>query len=96
MKVYVGLGQCNWYLALFSGVPPTPFWIASRNALESAITLDSNNAEAYGELAVVLHNWEWDSTSTRKAFDKAFYLEPNNWSVWNHYFNFNLVCIIYF
>ncbi len=89
---YVGLGRCNWYLAHFGGVPPGPFWIACRNALETAITLDSNNAEAFGELGVVLHNWDWDSTAARQAFEKALYLEPNNSTVLGlNFANFNMV-----
>jgi TolB-like protein len=88
---YVRLGACNWYLAHFGGVPPGPFWIACRNALETAINLDSNNADAYGELGVVLHNWDWDSTAARQAFEKALYLEPNNSTVLGHFANFNMV-----
>jgi TolB-like protein/Tfp pilus assembly protein PilF len=90
-EAYVGLGSCNWYLAHFGGVSPGPFWIASRNALETAITLDSNNAEAYGELGVILHNWDWDSAAARKAFEKALYLEPNNFRVLVHFGVFNFL-----
>jgi Tfp pilus assembly protein PilF len=90
VEAYVGLGICNWYLAHFGGVPPAPFWIASRNALEKAITLDSNNAQAYSELAVIFHNWEWDSTAARKALEKALLLEPNNYEVLNDHLHFNL------
>ena len=90
-EAYIGLGHVNWYLAHFSGTPPAPFWIASKNYLEKALRLDPTNADAWSHLGVVQHNWDWDSISSYQSNKKAYSLEPNNPTVIRNYGWFNMV-----
>ncbi len=83
---YTGLGRNYWLLGHMDPNPSPDMWEESRRLLKKAIDLDPENGWAYAELAVVQHNWDWDSIAARKSFEKAIYLSPNTPDIYIHYF----------
>lgn len=81
---YTGLGRSYWRLAGFLNKPE--LWNKSKQYLTKAINLDPYNGWAYGEMAVVNSNWDWDSTKARTNLDIALKLMPNDQNVYLHYF----------
>jgi TolB-like protein/class 3 adenylate cyclase len=83
---YTGLGRSYWWLAhLDLPSKRKGYWEESKKALQKAIALDSTNGWAYSEMAVVISNYDWDSTATRNALDQAIKLMPNDRNVYIHY-----------
>ena len=81
---YTRLGTAYWELAHFSPDYDPIQWELSKANLQKAIELDPGNGRAYAELAVVQHNWDWDSAAALKSFKKALALSPTDPSVHNH------------
>ncbi|MDX1428545.1 MAG: hypothetical protein R3206_12045, partial [Salegentibacter mishustinae] len=59
--------------------------------LEKAIKLDPYNGWAHSELAVYQWEWQRDSSAARKSFNTAIMLEPNNFTIYDSYFQFEYV-----
>ena len=81
------MGRSYWWLAHQPlKLNRSEVWEKSKDLLRKAIDLDSNNGWAYAEMAVVISNYDWDSTATRKSLDKAILLMPNDRNAYIHYF----------
>ena len=87
-KAYTGLGREYYMLGHYAIKPSPEFWIESKRLLEKAISIDPENGWAYAELGAVLHNWDSDSSSARKSFERAIALSPNDYNCYIHYFIF--------
>ncbi len=85
---YTGIGRSYWLSAYLTKnrLDKSEYYRKSKQYLNKAISLDPDNGWAYAELAVVLHNWNWDSEAARKSLDKAKELMPNDANVYLHYF----------
>lgn len=84
---YVGLGRCYWFLAHFSRDYDPTYWDESKKNFYKAIELDPYNGNAFAELGVVQHNWDWDSAAALKSFFKAIELNPADGQIRNHLIN---------
>ncbi len=85
---YTGIGRSYWFSAYLTEnrLYKSEYFGKSKQYLKKAISLDPDNGWAYAELAVVLHNWNWDSKGARENLNKAIELMPNNANVHIHYF----------
>ena len=85
---HTGVGRSYWFLAALTmnRFDKSEYYRKSKQYLKRAISLDPDNGWAYAELAVVLHNWNWDSEAARENLDKAIELMPNDAHAYNHYF----------
>lgn len=84
---YTGLGRSYWWLAHYPMIDlnKSEIWNKSEEYLNRAISLDPYNGWAYGELAVVISNWLWDSTEARTNLNLALKLMPNDKNAYIHY-----------
>jgi len=82
---YTGLGRGYWMLGHYAVKTSPEYWVEAKRLLRKAIDLDPNNGWAFAELGVVQHNWDWDSTASRKSFEKSLTLSPNNSNSYVHY-----------
>ncbi len=85
---FTGIGRSYWFSAYVTKnqLNKSELWRKSKQYLKKAISLDPDNGWAYAELAVVLHNWNWDSEAARENLDKAIELMPNDANAYIHYF----------
>jgi len=82
---YTGLGRAYWILGHNAPNRSPYHWEESKRMLKKAISLDPENGWAYSELGVVQNAWDWDSTASRRSFEKAMDLAPNDQNVYTHY-----------
>jgi len=82
---YTGLGRAYWMLGHYAPNRSSYHWEESIRLFKKAISLDPGNGWAYSELGLVQNNWVWDSTASRKSFEKALELAPNRQDVYDHY-----------
>jgi tetratricopeptide (TPR) repeat protein len=80
---YVGVGDVYNIIAFYSGLPPIQARDKSRSALQKALTIDSNLAEAQASYAYSRMLYEWDFSGADQAFKRALQLNPNQ--VTGHY-----------
>jgi Tfp pilus assembly protein PilF len=85
---HTGVGRSYWFSAYLTKYrfDKSEYYRKSKQYLNKAISLDPDNGWAYAELAVVLHNWNWDSQAAKESLDKAKELMPNDANVYIHYF----------
>jgi TolB-like protein/Tfp pilus assembly protein PilF len=85
---HTGIGRSYWFFAFLtkSRSSKVEYYRKSKQYLKKAISLDPDNGWAYAELAVVLHNWNWDSKAAKENLDRAIELMPNNANAYIHYF----------
>jgi TolB-like protein/Tfp pilus assembly protein PilF len=85
---HTGIGRSYWFFAFLtkSRSSAVEYYRKSKQYLKKAISLDPDNGWAYAELAVVLHNWNWDSKAAKENLDSAIELMPNNANAYIHYF----------
>jgi serine/threonine-protein kinase len=58
------------------------FLNAEREALETALSLDPELAEAHAKMGIV-HMWQWDFEAANRSADRALELDPRNPAVTN-------------
>jgi serine/threonine-protein kinase len=74
-RAYAGLGTALALLAYFGDAPPTDRVARSRAAAQTALRIDSTNAEAYvalGILSLTQHRWR----EAEQVLERAIALEP--------------------
>ena len=82
---YAGLADCYVLLGWNSYLPPKQAFPKAKAAVNSALQLDPDLAEAHTSLAAVLwlHDWQWDKAQTE--FERSVELGPN-YPTGNHWY----------
>ena len=81
---YAGLAYAHWTIALYGGNEDVEFPKAM-NAVQRALALDENLAEAHSMLGHILHVYEWKHAEAEKSHRRALELNPHSPSVHNLY-----------
>jgi eukaryotic-like serine/threonine-protein kinase len=79
---YVGLANCYTFLgisgALLGGLPPHEVMPKGKEYALKALELDDTLGLAHNTLATIQFNYDWDWKETKKEYDKAMELNPND------------------
>jgi tetratricopeptide (TPR) repeat protein len=67
--------HCNY--AHRGGNAPTVEFTNAEPALEKALAIDKNNAEAYAIRGIINRDYHWNFPEAYKSFDRALELDPN-------------------
>jgi serine/threonine-protein kinase len=73
--VFAGLGNMNL-------APPVEMWPKAKAALQKALSLDNNLAEAHALAAALAFWYEWDWDAAGRSFDRVLSLNPGD--AWSH------------
>lgn len=88
-NAHAGLAKVNMqYASMSNGSSKEKLLKTARKYLRKAIKYDPYNGLAYSELATFQWAWEWDSIAARDNFSTALMLEPNNYYIYDSYFQF--------
>jgi TolB-like protein/DNA-binding winged helix-turn-helix (wHTH) protein/lipoprotein NlpI len=74
---YAGLADSYLLMSGYSLLPETAFVSQARAAVEKALQLDPNLAEAHTSLAVLREQYEWDWHGAEEEFKRAIDLDPS-------------------
>jgi DNA-binding winged helix-turn-helix (wHTH) protein/TolB-like protein/Tfp pilus assembly protein PilF len=74
---YAGLAYAHWTIAMYGGNENEEFPKAM-NAVQRALALDENLAEAHSNLGQIQHTYEWKHLEAEKSHRRAIELEPNS------------------
>jgi serine/threonine protein kinase/Tfp pilus assembly protein PilF len=69
--VFAGLGNLNL-------APPAEMWPKAKAALQKALSLDNNLAEAHAGAAALAFFYEWDWDAAGRSFDRVLSLNPGD------------------
>ncbi len=69
--VFAGLGNLNL-------APPAEMWPKAKAALQKALSLDNNLAEAHAGAAALEFFYEWDWDAAGRSFDRVLSLNPGD------------------
>ncbi|MGI8786672.1 MAG: winged helix-turn-helix domain-containing tetratricopeptide repeat protein [Pyrinomonadaceae bacterium] len=81
---YAGLAYAHWTIAFYGGNEDEEYPKAM-NAVQKALALDENLAEAHSNLGHILHVYEWKHAEAEKSHRRALELDPNSPSVHSLY-----------
>ncbi len=91
-QAYAGLAECYVALAWESSMPPLEAWASAQKAVDKALALDENLAEAHTSQAIVHlqldRNWE----AAERQFRRAIALNGNDAAA-HHWFSHYLIAI---
>jgi serine/threonine-protein kinase len=74
---YAGLAYAHWTISVYGGNPLEEFPKAM-NAVQRALALDENLAEAHSNLGQIQHTYEWKHGEAEKSHRRAIELDPNS------------------
>lgn len=74
---YAGLADCYDLLCEYSELSPKDSYPKARAAARKALELDDTLGEAHASLAYSLINYDWDSRSAEREYQRAIQLNPN-------------------
>jgi TolB-like protein/Tfp pilus assembly protein PilF len=81
----VGMAQCHLRWAMVALEPPRRQVVLARKALEQALDLDSQLAEAHAHMGRLISHHEWRWADAEKHHRRALYLAPYSAEVHNAY-----------
>ena len=84
-KAYAGLASAFGALAVMNLAPPAEMWPKTKAALQKALSLDENLAEAHGQAAAMALWSEWDWDTAENSFERVLALNPNDAYSHGHY-----------
>ncbi|MFT5886012.1 MAG: adenylate cyclase [Arcticibacterium sp.] len=84
-NAYAGIAHCYMHLWFFSELAPAKSVMLAKEAIEKALLLDSNNADAHNADAEVKLWYNWNFKAAEIAFKKAESLNPNLPELHMHY-----------
>jgi Tfp pilus assembly protein PilF len=76
-QAWVGLGVSRIAQANFALLPQEEGWRNARRALQHALTLDPDLAEAYAAMASIQFRHDWDWAGADASFHHALELDPH-------------------
>jgi serine/threonine protein kinase len=84
---YAGLAYIYATLGVLSFSSPQDMWPKAKKAIEKALELDPELAEAHEQAAYLSFWYEWDWQATAYSYDQTFALNPGNaaahaWYAW--------------
>ena len=77
-KAWAGKARAHFYFPLVGDRTPEEEYAITKHALERALALDNNLAEAYAMRGIVLNDYEWDFAQAEKQFLRATELAPDS------------------
>src|SRR5262249_704183 len=80
-RAWVGLGQARSSQAGLGISPGEESYAEARKAVERALTIDPNSAEAHAALGEIKSNHDWDWAGADADHQRALSLEPGNAAV---------------
>ncbi|MGH7468930.1 MAG: protein kinase domain-containing protein [Longimicrobiales bacterium] len=87
---YAALARAYYFRAFFGEVAPQEAFSQMRRAAGTALTLDPDNGEAHGLMALVNTHFDYDWVAAEKRFAQALALSPSNAQVHHDYAHFLL------
>lgn len=82
---YVGLANCYNLLPEYTTMSASKAFPLAISAAKKAIELDGDLADAHLAYAFALFNFNWDFDNSKKEFETAFQLDPNNSNIHHWY-----------
>jgi serine/threonine-protein kinase len=87
---HAGLSRAYYFMAFFGDIPPGIALGAMRRSATAALEQDSLQAEAHGQLALVMMLQEWDWAGAEQHFLRALELSPSHAQIRHDYAHFLL------
>jgi serine/threonine protein kinase/Tfp pilus assembly protein PilF len=75
---YAGMAQVFGGLGVLNLAPPAEMWPKAKAALQKALSLDEDLAEAHAVAALLAFWYEWDWDAAGRSFDRALSLNPGD------------------
>jgi len=75
---YAGMASVFGGLGVMNLAPPAEMWPKAKAALQKALTLDENLAEAHAVAAAMAFWYEWNWEAAEKSFDRVLTLNPGD------------------
>jgi serine/threonine protein kinase/Tfp pilus assembly protein PilF len=75
---YAGMANIFGGLGVLNLAPPAEMWPKAKAALQKALSLDEDLAEAHSVAAALAFWYEWDWEAASRSFDRALALNPGN------------------
>jgi tetratricopeptide (TPR) repeat protein len=77
-QAYAGMAQIFVALAMYSFAPPAEVLPKAKAALQKALSMDENLAEAHAAAAMLALYFDWDWEAAGRSFDRALSLNPGD------------------
>jgi len=77
VHAYVGLANCYAVLSNYGAEKPTVANPKAREAIDTALRIDENNAEAYAVRGTIQAYYDWDWNAAGESFRRAVEINPN-------------------
>jgi serine/threonine protein kinase/Tfp pilus assembly protein PilF len=77
-SAYAGMGRVFSNLGIMNLAPPAQVLPQAKAALEKALDLDKDLAEAHAQIASIAFWFEWDWETAEKSFDQVLSLNPGD------------------
>lgn len=77
-QAYAGTASVYAALGIMNLAPPTEMWPKAKAALEKALALDDDLAEAHAVAAALAFWFEWDWDAAGRSFDRVLSLNPGD------------------
>ena len=75
---YAGMANVFGGLGVLNLAPPAEMWPKAKAALQKALSLDEDLAEAHAVAAVLAFWYEWDWDAAGRSFDRVLSLNPGD------------------
>lgn len=75
---YTGMARVFGSLGIMNLAPPAEMWPKAKAALQKALSLDEDLAEAHAQIASMALWFEWDWAAAEKSFDRVLAINPGD------------------
>ena len=84
-RAYVGISRSYTVMPSYAFLSPNEAMPRAKAAVERALQIDPNLAEAHGALANILALYDWNWTESEREFKRAIELDPDVAEIHNRY-----------